>query len=192
MPHPAYYGSMPSVSTSRRFLREASKSLKRPTYAYATRVIIWLRLEQDGSELATEALQTPGSEVQVDWPTFTIISSSGEDYGHWHERSLPFMPNPDAVSSIARLLDRSWFTRLWNWQEIRLAIPEVELRCGRYCMPWETLRTAVLCFHVTFASGDPRFTFVFQRAFSVVGYARRSYEWEQILLKFGPQMLVQG
>ena len=66
------------------------------------------------------------------------------------------------------------------------------MRCGRYCMPWEIFRNAVLCLHVTFAPGDPHFTFVFQRAFSIVGYARRTYEEEEILLKFGPQMLVQG
>jgi hypothetical protein len=40
-------------------------------------------------------------------------------------------------------LDRSWFERLWIWQEIRLANSDAIIMCGHDRILWKDFRTAV-------------------------------------------------
>lgn len=119
-------------------------------YVYSTArvVIVWLGPERDGSALAIGVLTDRGSEIEVNWTTKDITSFSGEDYRQWTKESLPFARNQDIINSIAHLLDRAWFTRLWIWQEVRLAGNGAKIRCGYDCMSWDSFRNSILGLHV--------------------------------------------
>jgi hypothetical protein len=45
------------------------------------------------------------------------------------------------------ILERSWFYRLWCWQEINLSSRHTVLQCGRDRKRWTVFRRAVLCLH---------------------------------------------
>jgi hypothetical protein len=48
--------------------------------------------------------------------------------------------------AILALLRRSWFERLWVWQEIQLADPKTAIvQCGFDTILWQHFKTAVFC-----------------------------------------------
>ncbi|CAF9942173.1 hypothetical protein IMSHALPRED_003398 [Imshaugia aleurites] len=153
-------------------------------YSSATRVIVWLGPKRDGSGTAIEALTALGSEMQVDWPTTTITPLSGEVYDEWVKKPLPFTSETDdeILLSIANLLKRAWFTRLWIWQEVRLAENKVELRCGHDSMPWDNFRNGILClqqrdeFKHSKPLGD-----LLDRILPIISYDRKPLDWYSIL-----------
>ena len=151
-------------------------------YSNATRVIVWLGPKRDGSGIAIEALKALGSEVEVNWSTMKITPLYGEGYDDWKERPLPFAHDHDILDSIAHLLDRSWFTRLWIWQEVRLARKEAKLLCGSDVMSWNDFRSAVLCLQdkAAFTFGD-LLSDGLARVIRIITYVDETHPWDEIL-----------
>ena len=116
-------------------------------YRQASRVIIWLGPERDNSTLAIQELNALRSTIEVDWTTEEVKPLSGDDYGQWIEEPLPFAENRKILAAIDHFLDRSWFKRLWIWQEVRLAAVGALMICGEESMLWHTFRTAIFCLH---------------------------------------------
>ncbi|KAI4111061.1 MAG: hypothetical protein LQ339_000789 [Xanthoria mediterranea] len=89
-------------------------------YRSAAKVIVWLGPEANNSKAAIEALKTLASKIHVDWNHYTLSAASEEDAeSEWVDlkKKAPF--DQETWSSIAWLLDRSWFSRLWIWQEVK-------------------------------------------------------------------------
>lgn len=114
-------------------------------YRHATRVIIWLGPERDDSTLAMQELNALGQTIEVDWAIPEVRPLSGDHYNHWLEEPLPFAEDRKILAAIDRFLDRSWFKRLWIWQEVRLADVSTLMMCGGESMSWHTFRNAILC-----------------------------------------------
>ena len=114
-------------------------------YHQASRVIIWLGPERDDSTLAMQELNALGSTVEVDWTIGEAKPLSGEDYKQWLGQPLPFANDRKILAAIGSFLDRSWFKRLWIWQEVRLANVGALMICGGECMLWDIFRNAILC-----------------------------------------------
>ncbi|KAL9127020.1 MAG: hypothetical protein Q9175_007817 [Cornicularia normoerica] len=114
-------------------------------YPRARRVLVWLGAECDDSALAIRELNALGSTIEVDWGVPQIKPLSGENYEQWSKGPLPFIEDQRILASIEYLLDRSWFKRLWIWQEIRLAKFGAEIICGRRQISWDKFRNAVMC-----------------------------------------------
>lgn len=131
-------------------------------YPQASRVVIWLGPERHDSALVMRELDALGSTVEVDWGVVQIKPLSGDDYEQWSNEPLPFMKDRKMLASIQNslyqslkeqrmfvslgsLLYRSWFTRLWIWQEIRLAGRNAQILCGGKSMLWDTFRNAMMC-----------------------------------------------
>ena len=123
-----------AICVDQRNTRERGHQVARmaDVYSLASRVVVWLGPETGDSALAIRTIDEVGSQLEVDWRSGEITSDlSGEI--DW----------PDVVwDAIANLLNRSWFERLWVFQEVRLA-NTVDVLCGELLVSWETFRRAI-------------------------------------------------
>ena len=121
-------------------------------YRLAAKVIVWLGPEANNSTAALKALSTLASKIYVDWHFYTISPASEEDVGSdWVDLKKKFPFDQETWSSIAWLLDRSWFSRLWIWQEVKHARKGAVIICGDATVSWEDFRKAIfsLCLRPT-------------------------------------------
>lgn len=94
-------------------------------YRRAACVIVWLGPEHDGSTSAMEILRDLGENLTMDWET-TVIKYS-DSFGD----KLNILRNSASLkTSIARLVERDWFQRIWVLQEVFLS-----RRCSVFCGP---------------------------------------------------------
>lgn len=114
-------------------------------YSLASRVLIWLGPEHDDSTLAIQELDALGSTIKIEWDKQQVKTLSGDGFDQWIEQPLPFAEDRIIQVSIESLLDRSWFQRLWIWQEVRLANVGALIICGGTSMLWDTFRNAICC-----------------------------------------------
>jgi hypothetical protein len=75
------------------------------------------------------------------------LTSDDPSEQHWGDRNQILPYDSREVAAIVNLLERSWFERLWIWQEIWLAGPSAVLVCGKNSILWSTFRTAFLGLH---------------------------------------------
>ncbi|KAI4193886.1 MAG: hypothetical protein LQ346_003802 [Caloplaca aetnensis] len=114
-------------------------------YQSAEKVVIWLGPEEDGSSSAIEALDQLASKLEVDWVGHGITAALPQDiHTDWLDLTKPAPFSHDIYQSIYCLFKRSWFTRLWIWQEVFLARDAAEVSCGDSVMTWTSFAKAVL------------------------------------------------
>jgi hypothetical protein len=144
-----------AVCVNQRDLDERSQQVKRMAdiYTLAHRVVVWLGEDADDSDLALCALQDLGTKVKVDWHRFKMSSAaSTSSAGHWADASQQLPYDEKVIKAIYHFFGRSWFRRLWIWQEIWLSSPKSVLLCGKHLILWEVFRNAIFClFRKTFA-----------------------------------------
>ncbi|CAO1603224.1 hypothetical protein XANCAGTX0491_006816 [Xanthoria calcicola] len=113
-------------------------------YRSAAKVIVWLGPEANNSTAAIEALKKFASKICVDWTRYTIGAASEEDAeSEWVDSTKVAPFDQETWSSIGWLLDRSWFSRLWVWQEVHLARKGAVIICGDATVSWEDFRKAI-------------------------------------------------
>jgi hypothetical protein len=120
-------------------------------YAGATRVFIWLGCGNPQSERAIRIISSIGSRIEVDWQAHTVRSSCGASSLVVDEQYLegcadletPFDFDECQVGSLADLLGRDWFERLWIWQEVWLGSARSILQCGFDTVLWNYFRSAI-------------------------------------------------
>ena len=145
-------------------------------YRQASRVIIWLGPERDDSTLAMQELNALGSTIEVDWAIERVKPLSGDHYNQWLGQPLPFAEDRKTLAAIETFLDRSWFKRLWIWQEIRLADVGALIICGRECMLWHTFRNAILCLY------DKKFdSFRIDKVMNICNYGQSPLRLDDLL-----------
>lgn len=113
-------------------------------YRSAAKVIVWLGPEANNSAAAIEALKTLASRIHVDWGLLIVSAASNVDAeSDWVDlkKKAPF--DQETWTSIGWLLDRSWFSRLWIWQEVHLACKGAVIICGDATVSWEDFRKAI-------------------------------------------------
>ena len=114
-------------------------------YYQASRVMIWLGPERDDSTLAMQQFNALGQTIEMDWDRFKVKPLSGENLDQWFKEPLSFAKDRRTLAAIQCFLNRSWFKRLWIWQEIRLANVGTLMMCGGDFMLWNTFRHAIVC-----------------------------------------------
>ncbi|KAI4137257.1 MAG: hypothetical protein LQ341_005222, partial [Variospora aurantia] len=114
-------------------------------YKSAAKVIIWLGPEGGNSTAATHALEELASKINVDWTHYTISAANQEDIrSDWLDLTQHAPFDDETWFSVVRLLNRSWFSRLWIWQEVFLAHKGATMICGHSTISWEQFRKAIL------------------------------------------------
>jgi hypothetical protein len=112
-------------------------------YKHARRVVVWLGSAQDDSTLALQTMQYIGEQVQVARARFRLRAPEAIER-EWYRGRTNLPLDQKASRAIQTLLQRSWFKRLWIWQEIQLANSEAVLQCGRDRSDWDVFRRAVI------------------------------------------------
>ena len=113
-------------------------------YKSAANVLIWIGPAADNSAEALEALETLASRIHVDRGLNTIRAAREEDIeSEWLDHSKPAPFDYQTWVYIGRFLDRSWFSRLWIWQEVSLAHNGAIVICGDSTMSWQDFCKAI-------------------------------------------------
>lgn len=152
-------------------------------YPQASRVVVWLGPERDDSALAVKVLDALGSTVEVDWVAMQVKPLSGDHYDQWLKTPLPFVEDRRTSASIKRLLNRSYFKRLWIWQEIRLARTGAQMMCGGRNLLWDTFRNAMMCIQCKATTLPPNLNDGTQQVLDFSIYARSRSRLETLIYK---------
>lgn len=114
-------------------------------YARAARVIAWIGTESATSVLALRSMNTIGQHTLADWgqPEVYYIGRR-EDRKHRLTGKPLLDMKPKEISAMLELLSRSYFSRLWVYQEVHLGADHAVLVCGQSTIPWDAVRRTVL------------------------------------------------
>lgn len=115
-------------------------------YSKANQVVVWLGEESEDSTFAVESLKSLAAGL--------VITNNGRGWMKLHPKPYSEVErlgrNPELLKSkmpswiaIANLLARPWFSRLWVFQEIILAVAG-SIMVGHDIIPWEEFRTGAL------------------------------------------------
>jgi len=115
-------------------------------YSKAVKVLIWLGPELDDSSRAMDCLNYIASKVHVDFTTSSMSPATNET--HWADQGVAPALNEVDVVAVFHFIQRSWFERLWIWQEVLLASGDTKVMCGSRTILWVALRTAIFCLYV--------------------------------------------
>jgi hypothetical protein len=110
-------------------------------YSKATRVVVWLGPASDDSSMAIDIFNTICSNIVVDWQTYTFQPTSPDS--PWADGNMPIPLDQAQSNSISSLLSRSWFERLWIWQEVKLPPGDTIVKCGYQTITWSSMCHAV-------------------------------------------------
>jgi hypothetical protein len=132
-----------AICVDQKNLKERGQQVKRMAdiFSKAVRVLVWLGPASDNSELALDLFERIASKVKVDEATFNIVATTNE--AHWVDSKAGVPFNEVEFLSIWQFIQRPWFGRLWIWQEVHLALGDVEVMCGVRTIPWAALQLAI-------------------------------------------------
>ncbi|KIW03032.1 uncharacterized protein PV09_05685 [Verruconis gallopava] len=120
--------------------------LMRDIYGLASRVVVWLGLEDQDSTYALDLMDELSRKIDVDWLNATMRPSlSAVDEPQWTDLTQLLPYEEKELSALYFLLHRPWFERLWIRQEIRLANPDAIVMCGFKTIRWQSFRNALFC-----------------------------------------------
>ncbi|KAI0200163.1 hypothetical protein F4808DRAFT_429912 [Astrocystis sublimbata] len=83
--------------------------------------------------------------VRVDWWSWRMFPVGDETY--WANKDIKLRLRDNGITALTAFFDQAWFSRLWIWQEVRLAPDRVLVVCGSRTISWTDLQTAVYCIH---------------------------------------------
>ena len=138
-----------AICINQQDLPERSSQVKKmgDIYRLAHRVVVWLGTEKDNSAHVLRTLSRLGSQIKVDFISLAISPASSDCDPYWSDldKKLPY--SSQDLYDIDALIHRPWFSRLWVWQEIRLARNDSILICGSEIILWRTFRQAIFCLY---------------------------------------------
>jgi hypothetical protein len=132
-----------AICINQQDLEERSRQVRWMTkiYSSAQRVIIWVGTKSGESDLALDCISKIVARVRIDPHTTQLYSITAET--HWTDHNAPLPLSGEEQAAMSQFYSRSWFRRLWVWQEVHLA-REAMLLCGFRYVPWEAVRLGVM------------------------------------------------
>lgn len=140
-----------AVCVNQKNLDERGRQVQRmpDIYSSAAKVVVWLGPASDDSTLAIQTMDNIGSRIQADWLVGGVTAVAPNHLDPWSDEFYQDINLREQVLlSIRNLLRRSWFERLWIWQEVCLATHEIEILCGFDTLPYESFCNAVNWLHI--------------------------------------------
>ncbi|CZT07471.1 uncharacterized protein RCO7_09749 [Rhynchosporium graminicola] len=117
-----------------------------PIYNLARQSIVWLGPELDNSNLALQTLGRIRTGVQYDFPNNKMTIQDGSWTAELESNRNKLQEEVPSRVAISWLLRRSWFHRLWLFQEIVLATASTIL-VGEFSLDWELFRLGTFWLH---------------------------------------------
>ncbi|KAL8787130.1 MAG: hypothetical protein Q9195_007912 [Heterodermia aff. obscurata] len=179
-----------AICINQKDVKEREQQVERmgDIYRSARQVFIWLGPSSHDSALAIETLNSLGRSIEVDWGAVRMQPKASADTD-WANLIVPFPYDEDTWRSINGFLERSWFKRLWIWQEVLLA-RKAEMHCGYDSIDWHTFCQAIFCINHKLLDRDVwvrlGFPCLIDRI-SDIGKLARPFSWNlsmQLLLKY--------
>lgn len=137
-----------AISINQDDVNERNEQVKRmdKIYTLASRVVVWLGMPapDDPHEHGLEILQYLGDEIEFG-KDGTILPSPTACEDFWFHPRIELPYSDDDYAAIINLLQRSWFDRLWIWQEIQLGTHKTTMLLGNTTAEWYAVRRALLC-----------------------------------------------
>jgi hypothetical protein len=113
-------------------------------YRLAQRVVVWLGPDSHNSALAISTLRYLGSQLELGRNNTRYRSPQATE-PNWFRTICPLPYDEETWQAVGDLFRRSWFERLWVWQEIQLANSRAMIVCGEQEIPWQCLRRSITC-----------------------------------------------
>ncbi|KAE9378270.1 HET-domain-containing protein [Stipitochalara longipes BDJ] len=140
-----------AICIDQQNMSERSSQVRRmaDVYTLSKRVVVWLGGEADDSSLALDCIEALGAKIEYDWERGRInVTSRDPSDKDLADKNEPLRYDRRELTAIIRLYERSWFERLWIWQEIWLADLSSILVCGKRTLLWATFRKAFACIYM--------------------------------------------
>ncbi|MCJ1456134.1 hypothetical protein MMC28_006493 [Mycoblastus sanguinarius] len=145
-----------ALCVNQQDLEERSRQVLRMSdiFKLAERVVVWLGPERDDSSYACRLIGQMGSKIKINWNLYTMeqVSENGSD-AEWADRTRLLPYGDREMAPLYHLFNRSWFERLWIWQEITMANGRAIVMCGYDTVLWQSYRTAVFCLYTKTENG---------------------------------------
>ena len=134
-----------AICINQEDVKEREQQVERmgDVYRSARQVLVWLGPKSHDSALAIETLDSLGRRIVVDWGAERMQPKALAD-ADWTNRDIPLPYDDNTWRSINGFLRRSWFKRLWVWQEVLLSM-KAEMRCSYDSIDWHTFCQAIFC-----------------------------------------------
>ncbi|KAF2092942.1 hypothetical protein NA57DRAFT_62043 [Rhizodiscina lignyota] len=103
---------------------------------------VWLGSKSEDSDVAMDGIETMAEKVYYDYETSEICARRELVHSNWlNEYALrPFKEKQ--FDALLRFFRRSWFERLWIWQEVYHVSSTITLMCGMRTIPWSYISDA--------------------------------------------------
>jgi len=140
-----------AICVNQQDLNERSRQVQRmkDIYTKAKRVVVWLGPADDQVSLAMVLVEEISSKIEVDWK-LQIMRPVLEDYTEHGWGIVDARPPIDDYQweALKAFFDRSWFERLWIWQEICLADQNTAIvQSGLNFILWRDVKDAIFCLY---------------------------------------------
>jgi hypothetical protein len=124
-------------------------------YSLASRVVVWIGPAKDDSQLAMNTISYLGQQVQLTDRGSWLVDTPNCSNPTWLRTSIALPYDDRLWKALVLLLKRRWFSRLWVWQESKLANQSAIIICGHDQMPLHEFGPALWCLAAK-ASTPPR------------------------------------
>lgn len=145
--------------------RAAQVQLMPDIYRAAQRVVCWVGPESENSAFAFDAIRQLNLRLDVNLVDDTVKPRAEEDKD-WADITIPLPFDGSIVRAISDLFERSWFERLWIYQEARLGSDRAVLQCGNDSIEWQKVVQANWIFR--FKSWNEIISTEFRRRMGIV------------------------
>jgi hypothetical protein len=109
----------------------------------ADRTVIWLGQASDNSTEALQALEHLGKQLEYTSDDYFLPAPNASEQDWW-QPTYPIPLNLMAWESIAQLMQRPYFERLWVLQEVQMANSNAIVHCGETEVFWYHVRRAFI------------------------------------------------
>ncbi|KAK3994348.1 heterokaryon incompatibility protein-domain-containing protein [Cladorrhinum sp. PSN332] len=108
-------------------------------FTQARRVVAWIGPSYEGSQEALGTLEYIGNQIQM-LKKKKLLPSPGCAHPDWWRSHVSLPYGADTIGGIYRLLQSSWFQRMWVVQEIVLGSASSVIKCGDDEVRWPDFR----------------------------------------------------
>ena len=122
-----------AICINQKDLEERGRQVEQMAEIYQTakQVVVWLGRADEVAIIAIRLFNEIAENVEMT-SSWRIVCRSSAEQDHWASTDLPLPFDDTEWAAMKSFTNRSWFSRLWVWQEI--ARTEVVFMCGKYLL----------------------------------------------------------
>lgn len=134
-----------AICINQQDLEERSRQVRLMSHIYskAARVVVWVGPQSGDSDMAIDCIEIIASHVEVNYVSSPQLYALTAEL-HWADVNELLRISRAEYDALYRFYSRSWFERLWVWQEVLLAT-DVLVLCGSRLITWIAVQTGVMC-----------------------------------------------